>query len=197
MKIYDITQEVFTSEVFPGDPAPERREVARISRGDRCNLTAFSMCAHNGTHIDAPCHFIEGGASVSEIPLTKLVGYAYVVDFDGILSASDAEKVLSAARAVSPEHARRLLFRGPAVVSEAAAQVFADAGIVLIGVEMQSVGSPQSPIAVHKILLSREVVLLEGVRLADVPAGGCILSAAPLALGGSDGAPVRAYLCTE
>lgn len=57
MKIYDISQEVFTCEVFPGDIPPSRRIINRIDAGDICNLTGLTMCAHNGTHIDAPYHF--------------------------------------------------------------------------------------------------------------------------------------------
>ena len=58
MKIYDISQEVFQCAIFPGDEAPERRVVETIDGGSICNLTVFSMCAHNGTHVDAPYHFI-------------------------------------------------------------------------------------------------------------------------------------------
>ena len=59
MKIYDISQEVFGSKVFPGDPAPDMQAVMRIAEGGKCNLSAFFMCAHNGTHVDAPFHFYE------------------------------------------------------------------------------------------------------------------------------------------
>jgi arylformamidase len=47
---------------------------------------------------------------------------------------------------------------------------------------------------VHKILLGAGTVLLEGVRLGDVSEGACFLSAAPLNLADSDGAPCRAYI---
>ena len=59
MKIYDISQEVLGCRVYPGDPAPQKRVLSSIEAGDLYNLTAFSMCAHNGTHIDAPSHFLE------------------------------------------------------------------------------------------------------------------------------------------
>ena len=61
MKIYDISQEVFGCAVYPGDPKPEKEIKLKISEGAVCNLSAFSMCAHNGTHVDAPLHFIDGG----------------------------------------------------------------------------------------------------------------------------------------
>ena len=54
MIIYDISQEVYSCQVYPGDPAPEKRVLSSMEKGDLYNLTAFSMCAHNGTHIDAP-----------------------------------------------------------------------------------------------------------------------------------------------
>ena len=47
--IYDISQEIFSCRIYPGDPKPERKTLSRIEEGDVCNLTAFSMCAHNGT----------------------------------------------------------------------------------------------------------------------------------------------------
>ena len=78
MKIYDIAQEVFGCQVFAGDPAPEKKQLCSIEKGDLCNLTAFGMCAHNGTHIDAPFHFIKGGKTVDSIGLDTFVGMAYV-----------------------------------------------------------------------------------------------------------------------
>ena len=50
MKIYDISQEVFGSKVFPGDPAPGMQAVMRIAEGGKCNLSAFSMCAQSAIH---------------------------------------------------------------------------------------------------------------------------------------------------
>ena len=69
MKIYDISQEVFGCAVYPGDPSPERQVMLSISEGKMCNLTAFNMCAHNGTHVDAPYHFINDGKKIDEISL--------------------------------------------------------------------------------------------------------------------------------
>ena len=64
MNIYDISQEVFGCAVYPGDPSPERFVMLKKSEGAVCNLTAFKMCAHNGTHVDAPYHFIDDGKVV-------------------------------------------------------------------------------------------------------------------------------------
>ena len=196
MKIYDISQELFSCIVFPGDPVPKREVLSSMEEGALYNLTALSICAHSGTHVDAPYHFIQDGKTVEQLPLEKTVGFAYVTHEAGVLLAEDANRILAKAKEAHPDAAKRILIGGKATVSEDAARVFAEAGIDLVGNESQTVGSENAPMQVHLTLLGAEVVLLEGIRLADVPAGVYLLSAAPISLAGSDGAPCRAILIT-
>ena len=192
MKIYDISQEVFSCGVYPGDPKPEKQTLCAISDGELYNLTAFSMCAHNGTHIDAPFHFLPGGKTVEQLPLETFVGDCFVARCQGDLTASDAEAVLEKAGA-----AERLLIAGPATVTAASARVFASGDLRLLGCEGQTVGPEEAPMEVHLILLRRGIALLEGILLDGVPEGRYFLSAAPLNLAGADGAPCRAYLIAD
>lgn len=192
MKIYDISQEVFSCAVYPGDPKPEKQTLCATSAGDLYNLTAFSMCAHNGTHVDAPFHFLKDGKTVDQIPLDSFVGSCYVARHQGDVTAADAGAILEKARG-----AERILIAGDVTVTEAAAAIFAESNIKLLGNEGQSVGPEHAPMKVHQILLEKEIVLLEGVVLTTVPEGSYFLSAAPLNLAGSDGAPCRAYLIGE
>jgi len=194
MKIYDISQEIFSCEVYPDDPKPIKETLRSIENGDLYNLTAFSMCAHNGTHIDSPYHFIENGKTVEQIPLDKTVGLCYVMEFNGALSANDAKEIHKKAFDINPESAKRILLKGNATVISESARVFAQLGIELIGNESQTVGPEDAPMEVHKILLEKEVVLLEGIRLGEVPEGVYLLNATPLLLSGADGAPCRAIL---
>ena len=197
MKIYDISQEVFSCKVFPGDPAPERKVLSSMETGALYNLTAISMCAHNGTHVDAPLHFIKDGKAVDAICLEAVVGMAYVAEHHGIVSGDDAAKMLEKAKALNPEAARRILIKGAAVVSSEAAKVFAASGILLLGNESQTVGPEDAPMDVHRILLGANVILLEGIRLAAVPEGIYLLNAAPLNLAGAEGSPCRALLIAD
>lgn len=192
MKIYDISQEVFSCKVYPGDPDPEKRILCATEQGELYNLTAFSMCAHNGTHIDAPFHFIDGGKTVEQMGLNTFVGDCYVARHNGDVTSADAVAILQKAEGVP-----RILIAGPATVTAEAAEVFADSGICLLGNESQAVGPVNAPMQVHKILLQKDIALLEGVVLTAVPEGRYFLSAAPLCLAGSDGAPCRAYLIEE
>ena len=79
-------------------------------------------------------------------------------------------------------------------MSDEAAVTFAENGIYLLGNESQTVGDENAPLKAHLALLSKEVVLLEGVRLSHVAEGAYLLNAAPINLGGCDGAPTRAIL---
>ena len=194
MKIYDISQEVFSCRIYPGDPKPEKKILSSMENGDLYNLTAFSMCAHNGTHIDAPRHFLKDGKAVDDMGLESFVGMAYVAEHRGIVSGDDAARIMESAKVQNPEAANRILIKGDAEVSAEAAKVFAAAGILLLGNESQTVGPEDAPMQVHLILLSSNVVLLEGIRLAEVSQGVYLLNAAPLNLSGADGAPCRAIL---
>ena len=189
MKLYDISQEVFSCAVYPGDPSPERQVLSSTAAGDLYNLTAFSVCAHNGTHIDAPFHFLPDGKTVEQLPLDTFVGDCFVARHRGDVTAADAERILEKSGGIA-----RILIAGDVTVTEEAAHIFAAAGIRLLGNEGQSVGPEDAPMAVHLALLKHGVALLEGIVLTDIPEGRYFLSAAPLNLAGADGAPCRAFL---
>lgn len=194
MKIYDISQEIFGCQVYTGDPMPKKKVLSSMEKGDLYNLTAFSMCAHNGTHIDAPFHFIKGGKTVDSIGLDTFIGMAYVAEHNGIVSADDATEMLEKAKKQNSDAAKRILIKGEAEVSAESAKVFAESNILLLGNESQTVGPENAPMEVHLILLGAGVVLLEGIRLSEVSEGVYFLNAVPLNLSGSDGSPCRAVL---
>ena len=194
MKVYDISQEVFSCQVYPGDPAPEKTILYSIKNGDLCNLSAFSMCAHNGTHIDAPRHFLEDRKTVDEIPLAAFVGMTYVAEHQGIVTGKDAAGILEKANERNPEAAKRILIKGDIEVSLDAAAVFAASEILLLGNESQTFGAAETVPEVHRILLGADIVLLEGIRLAEASEGVYLLDAAPLNLSGAEGSPCRAVL---
>ena len=183
MRIIDITQELFSCRVYPGDLAPSFERVREMPR-DVCQVTNLSLCAHNGTHMDAPLHFIENGQAVDETPLDVFYGPCRVlVDFDEALAACKSEE--------------RLLLKGPAEITEERAKQIADTGLRLLGVESQSVAPPGETARVHQILLGAGMILLEGLVLSDVLPGSYTLAAFPLKLAGCEGSPVRAVLIDE
>ena len=103
--IYDISQPVFGCKVYPGDPAPQRTMLSRMDDGDGYNLTAFSMCAHNGTHVDAPLHFLKDGKGVGAVALEKFIGPAYVGTVCGDVGDARIDLIGVESQSVGPEDA--------------------------------------------------------------------------------------------
>ena len=176
--IYDITQELFGSLTYPGDTKPERIAVRRMEDGELYNLSDIKMCAHNGTHVDAPRHFVRDGKSIDELDLTACIGTCQVCSGVSALLCAESERVL---------------LRGMEELDEDIAEKLLSKNIKLLGIEGQSVGNA----SVHRTLLSREIVILEGIRLDGVTDGNYFLFAAPLKLGDCDGAPCRAILLDD
>lgn len=192
MKIIDISQEILSCKVYPGDPVPKGERLVSMDKGDVYNMSAFSMCAHNGTHVDAPFHFINEGKTIDKMSLENFVGHCFVARHNGEVTAGDAAVIME--KAVNNGAGERILIAGDVVVTEEAAEVFANHNIKLIGNESQSVGPENAPMKVHKILLSKEIVLLEGIVLDGVEEGRYLLCAQPLNIKGFDGSPCRACL---
>ena len=174
----DITQELFSGKVYPGDTLPSFCRVRSFEKGDGYSLTDLSLCAHNGTHLDAPSHFVPGGKTVEQISLDRLIGRCTVRD--------------GASPDLCEQDAPRLLIKGAFSLTPEQAQMLARR-VLLLGCEAQSIGDAR----VHRILLDAEVAILEGLALSSVKEGEYHLIALPMKLGKSDGAPVRAVLCEQ
>ena len=187
MKIYDISQELFSSRLFPGDSPATSYLASEIAKGDMVNLTKIKMSVHNGTHVDAPCHFIKDGKTITEMDLSKFIGQAKVVTGSGVLTAQDIHRFMA-------DKPKKILLKGDLELSVEAAEAFLDYDVELIGLESVSIGPIDNPQPVHMVLLGAEIIALEGLVLTDVPDGYYFLSALPLKLEGSDGAPCRAVL---
>jgi arylformamidase len=179
-QIIDISQPLFDCEVYPGDTAPSFKRV-KTMEADKYNLTDITLCVHNGTHVDAPLHFIDGGAGVGDLPLDVYYGKCVVKTWDSMI----------------PLDCERLLLKGGHVITVADAELIVKSGVRLIGVESQSVGDADSPMPVHLTLLGAGVIPLEGLLLSHVDEGEYTLSAMPLNVGKCDGSPVRAFLIKQ
>ncbi len=186
--------------VWGDDSAPVVERVSSIAAGDGYNLSRLVLGAHTGTHIDAPLHFIDGGASTEHFPLEALIGPALVVDARSLTEEINAETVerdvaAGTERVIFATRNSKLWdadgFTSDFVgISPAAASLLLERGARLVGIDYLSVGSPET----HRKLLSDGVVVLEGLDLRGVEAGAYQLVCLPLEIVGSDGAPARAVL---
>jgi len=190
MKLYDISRSLFEETPFPGDPAPEFEFVKLIGDDSNYSLSTFSICAHNGTHIDAPLHFIPDGKTIGEVDLMHCYGEAWVVEFaETIETDAFIRKV--------PQACKRLLIKGNALVTPEIAQLICNRQMLLVGTELQTIGTTETLTEIHRILLGNEVVLLESIDLSIVPEGQYILAAFPLKISPLEASPCRAVLISE
>lgn len=196
-----------TTPVYEGDAPMQFQFVKDMRAGDGLTLSKVAMGSHSGTHIDAPMHFIRDGASIDRVPLEPLIGPARVIEIPDSVQAIDAAELNRHQWRGTP----RVLFRtrssvrgwmkSPtfhrdfAYVAPDAAQLLADAGVLLIGVDYISAeqfGAP-APLT-HRILLGKGIPMVEGLALESVRAGDYELIVLPVKVGGYEGAPARAVL---
>lgn len=190
MKIIDISREMFSSHVYPGDPKPYRDIVRRMDMGDDFNLSGFYACCHSATHMDAPLHFIDGAASIDKVDLNRCAGACTVTEASGTVTGADIDRIL-------PFSEKIILFKGGASLSRSAAFALADAGVLLVGTDAQSIGAPNEESQAHTELLGAGIPILEGLNLLSVKPGVYRLIAFPLRLGGAEASPVRAVLLAD
>jgi arylformamidase len=179
-RIWDITRVVSPGLwVWPGDRPYERGWTWRMRDGASCNVGQVSMSCHAGTHIDAPYHFAETGATAEKVPLQACMGPCVVLPLAHLAEAAGEVRVLVKADGAVPT----------------VEQVEALSGLRLFGTDGPSVDPMDSKtLDVHHALWHKGAVILEGLDLAAVPDGGYELVALPLRLAGMDAAPVRALL---
>ncbi len=212
MRIYDVSVRLSeTTPTYPGDPGIEIRSWKSLADGDSANVSLLYMGAHSGTHVDAPAHFIVGGGRVESLSLETLIGEAQVVAVPENVTTIDAS---FAAAHCQPDR-ERILFKtrnsnfwsGENPVFHAdfthldlgAAEYLVSQGAKLVGIDYLSIERFKSKThETHLALLSKGIVILEGLDLREVGAGIYELICLPLRIAGGsgDGSPVRAVLRT-
>lgn len=203
--LIDISQTLKAGiATWPGDTAFAPFRVMRLESGDSCNVGSVTMSLHTGTHADAPRHFLADGATPAEMDLSPFIGKARVLDLTGVRTILPEH--LGELAAGKTERIERVLFRTGtaradhfsgtfAHLSENAARLLAEQGVLLVGIDTPSVDPGDSKdLRTHRVLAGAGISILENLVLAHVPPGPYELIALPLKLDGMDASPVRAVL---
>lgn len=196
-----------TTPVYAGDAPMSFTFLKDMRRGDPLTLSAYTLGAHSGTHIDAPMHFVVDGAPIDQLSLAALIGPARVVQIPDSVQAIDAaelsrhqwrgaERVLFRTRSTERHWMRSAAFhRDFAYLAPDAAQLLADAGVRLVGIDYISAEQFGAPAPrTHRILLGKGIPIVEGLDLSDVPAGDYDLIVLPMKVRGHEAAPARAIV---
>jgi arylformamidase len=191
---------------WPGSPGASFATLMSIADGDDANATAMTADLHTGTHIDAPLHFVAGGADVEAVGLGALTGPAVVADLgeatkigpaelDALEIPPGTERLLLRTRNTAERLLRKPEFTPDAVALTAeGAKWVVKRNLVLVGIDYLSIQSVHDGPATHQVLLRAGVVILEGLALEDAPLGASDLVCLPVRLVGPEAAPARAVL---
>jgi arylformamidase len=210
MAIYDVTVSIRAAmPVYEGDPAVEIAAWSALAKGDSANVSFLHFGAHTGTHVDAPAHFIEGARKIDSLPLETLIGPARVIRVPDNLTEIDSNFLAGC----NLDGVERVLFhtRNSAFWNEGfrkdfthllpeAAEKLVEMGVKLVGTDYLSIEKFHSGHhRTHLALLSKGVVIIEGLNLSEVPTGDYELICLPLKIaeGSGDGAPARVVLRSE
>ncbi|MCK5796875.1 MAG: cyclase family protein [Deltaproteobacteria bacterium] len=192
---------------WPGDPPMRVGRAFSLAEGDPANVTTLSCCAHTGTHVDAPRHYLKDGAAVDEAPLDTWIGPARVLDISrsrGTITVDElaAHSIQAGERILlRTGNAARIDWHAPTIdrdfvgLSPEAARFLAAQKIRTLGVDYLSVSAFNDDAAsVHLPLLRAGVWIIEGLDLSAIAPGPVDLICLPLRLVGADGAPARALV---
>jgi arylformamidase len=191
------------SVVYPGDDPLVLKTLCEVSSDCPCRITQLGWTTHFLTHVDPPSHFVEGGKTLDQVPLTRFYGPAVVVEVDGdsiraehvpSRSVAQGKNILFKTRN-STVSSRTAFDKQHVFVTREAAEVLARHGVNMVGIDYISIdkfGDDTYP--AHRTLLGNDVLILEGLDLSSVQPGEYILSALPLKIASGDGSPVRAVL---
>lgn len=188
--------------VWPGDRPFDLKQ----ERASDFVLSSFTTTCHVGTHVDAPLHLGSGHAAVETIPLALFLGPAEVVASSGGAAVVDRSTLPDG---WTPQASRVLVRTGSHGVGQAVGPSYvplavglgrwlADRGVTLIGVDTPSVDPFDAPgLPVHRELLECGMTWIEGLDLAGVVPGLYLMVALPMALVGTEAAPIRVILRSE
>jgi arylformamidase len=177
--------------VHPGDP-PLTLARVRSHDADGYEVTRICLGSHSGTHVDAPRHFFPKGATLDRFPVERLVGPGVVLDCRPAAGGGGARPLAGQLRLFPvPPGGLALLWTEGAPLGIEAARVLLDAGAGLVGTDAPSLDV--EPYEAHRLLLGQDVLIVENLRgLERLGPGPVTCAFLPLAVTGTDGAPIRA-----
>lgn len=204
-RLIDISLKVGDNiPVWPNMPSPKIEKLKDISKGDEVTNSILYTDVHCGTHIDAPAHHLANGKLIEDIPLQICTGKVFVLEVTG--DVIDKE-VIDNHKEVLYNY-KKVLFKTKnlgildkefnvnyVAFDKSGAEEIVKYNIELLGIDYLSVqkfGKEYN--IVHKILLDKDIVLLEGLDLRNVESGEYEIYAFPINISNCEGAPVRAIL---
>jgi arylformamidase len=202
-KYYDLTAKISENTVvYPGDPEFKSEDVYSLEKGSQFHLCQMHLGNHTGTHIDYPAHVIKGGKTSSDFPIENLIGSGLIIE------VPDTEKSITKSfitnlpimfndfvffkTSNSKLSKQSKFFDKYVYIEPEASEELLAKGVKIVGIDYISVDSYEAEyLPVHKSLLSKDVLIIEGLELNNVPVGRCKIYIMPINVQDKDGLPAR------
>ena len=203
-QIYDLTAPITPNTVvYPGDPRFSTEEVVSLESGSKFHLCHMHLGNHTGTHIDFPAHVVQGGKTSSHFPIQSLIGSGLIIEVPDT-ELSITKKFIKSQKSISQNDfvffktanskiSKQAEFTEKYVYIEPdAAEELIEKGVKIVGIDYISVDSYQAEnLPVHHSLLSKDILIVEGLELKGAPLGRCEIYIMPNNIPDMDGLPVR------
>ncbi len=201
--IFDISMTIH-KEMMTYKNYDKNRPVLTLQRKipeDSVNESSIFMNLHTGTHIDAAFHMEKSGATIEQTDVKRLITPCRVLDMtnvqDGIEECDLIDKdikqgsflLFKTSNSFSDSFSYEFIY-----LKYSGAKYLADMKIAGVGTDALGIERNQPGHDTHKILMRSSIIIIEGLRLKDVPAGDYLMCALPLKVKGADGAPARVIL---
>lgn len=204
-KVIDASRKISDNMiVWPGDPEVHISRACSIDDGSGFNLSHISMGLHTGTHVDAPCHFIQGGEDVASMELSNFMRFVKVfsLNVSNRITADDVRNLpilegdavfFRTSNSDLPENSG--FIQDYVYMDLSAAKYLSEKKVEVVGVDYFSIdGFGVQGYPVHRLFLSKGITIVEGLYLKDASEGEHLCSFLPLKIDRADGSPVRAVL---
>lgn len=206
MKIYDISMLIHKDMKVYKNKLEKKPDLVFLSnyKNDQYNESEITMNVHTGTHIDAPFHMIDKGETIENINLEKLIAKCVVVDLtkvkdkitkDDLINKKIGENIFVLLK-TSNSYDSNFNFNF-VYLEKSGAQYLSDLNVIGVGIDALGIERSQKNHETHKILMSNDIIIIEGITLKDVEQGEYMMYALPLKIKGADGAPARIILIKE
>lgn len=204
MNILDISWPLTSDMTGYKDRKDFAVEHIKTFENDQVRQTTICLSSHAGTHVDAPAHFLQEGATVEKTDLKALIGPCKVLDCTHInerITDQDLEKFPIGAADIILLKTNNSFYEATApfnsnfvYVDESAAHYLVEKKIKTIGIDYLGIERNQADHQTHRLLMKNNITIVEGLRLAEVTATHYQFVCLPLAVIDTEAAPARAVL---
>ena len=206
LKIYDISMMIHERMMIYKNDEAKRPHLTSVKElpADTSNESSITMNLHTGTHIDAHYHMDENGDTIEKLDLARLMTKCRVIDMTQVREGISREDIKSlkiergdfvlfkTANSFSEEFSAEFIY-----LKKSGAQFLAEQGVSGVGIDSLGIERNQPNHETHKALMDKDIIIIEGLRLKDVPEDSYLMCALPLKIKGADGAPARVVLLSE